>query len=318
MDHVGIPEMRYASIDIGTNTVLLLVADTKGDRIIPVREEQRVPRLGKGVSGNGLLSEESFQRVIEVLKEYRAILEMEFPELNLSDAAVTATSAARDAANREAFVKGILEETGFHVKILSGIEEADYTFRGALSVLDEPWESEPVVVLDIGGGSTEIACGVDYELQDVHSFQMGSVRFTERYLPGDPPDETHMQLCTRSVERMFKSRPFNFPGECHAVGVAGTVTSLAYMEKQLDHYDPAMLNGFRLNLNNIEKWIKRLSDMTTRQMIDAWPEIMSGRADIFIAGLLILKGFMGTYNLHDIIVSTGGIRYGAVLNNREL
>lgn len=314
MDNDCIEEMRKASIDIGTNTVLLLVGTTTGHLVKPVREEQRVPRLGKGVSANGLLSNEGINRVIQVLKEYHDILISDYPDIDPRSVIVTATSAVRDAGNRAEFIDRLKNETGFEVRVLKGTEEAEWTYAGALSVLEVAFRDEPVAVLDIGGGSTEVAVGQGYTLEDRFSFQMGSVRFTEKYLPGDPPDGMAISTCESAVEKMFMSRQLSIPAKSKLVGVAGTVTSLAYMEIKPGKYDPALLNGYKLDLYVVDKWLDSLSTMTIDEMITRWPEIMKGRADIFIGGLLILKGFLNSYNIRELTVSTGGIRYGALLN----
>lgn len=317
MDSNDIQEVKRAAIDIGTNTVLLLIGTVKGHRVTTIREEQRVPRLGKGVSANGTLSDDSMERVVRVLMEYREILASEYPDIKQDGVAVIATSAVRDAENRTKFIKLIRQRTHFRVRILTGSEEAEWTYAGAMSVLDTISAKDSVTVLDIGGGSTEVAVGNGYELKDCHSFQMGSVRYTEQFLNGDPPGQDAIRSCETAVEEMFGSRKINLSGNSKTIGVAGTVTSLAYMEIDPGRYDPILLNGYSLNLNLVNKWLNILSVMTTGEMIDKWPDIMIGRADIFIAGLLILKGFLIVNGLSDIIVSTGGIRYGAVLNIRE-
>jgi exopolyphosphatase / guanosine-5'-triphosphate,3'-diphosphate pyrophosphatase len=172
--------MRKASIDIGTNSVLLLVAEMDGENLHILRELQEVPRLGKGVDKNRNLHPDSQQRVIAVLKNYQNYLDDHYPETT-AETIVTATSAARDAANRDQFLRLVKKETGWDVRLLSGREEAEITYRGALSVLNGR-EKTKNVILDIGGGSTEIAYGNGYNLADGFSADMGSVRFTERFL----------------------------------------------------------------------------------------------------------------------------------------
>lgn len=305
------PTDLHAAIDIGTNTVLLLVSAKKDEIMEPIREEQSIPRLGKGVDASGNLSELSMDRVIEVLMAYKKILQSEFP--NIKSLTVTATSAVRDAVNRSFFMDRVREETGFEIKLLSGREEAEYTFAGALSMLSEAGQA---AVIDIGGGSTEIACGKNGVLGDSHSFNMGSVRFTERFIRSDPPEKDEVIRCRNEIKKILQSRPFDFVHqieEVALVGVAGTVTSLAYMDIGLTKYDTEQVNGYCMTAEKINKWVKEISESNVNSLEETYPEVMKGRAEIILAGLLILDEFINFYDFPELVVSTGGIRHGAIL-----
>lgn len=301
----------YASIDIGTNTVLLLVADVQGDALQTLHEEQRIPRLGKRVDASRNLAPDSIDRVISALKDYRQILESRFPAV--AEVTVTATSAVRDANNRRKFVDRVKEETGFNILVLSGLEEADYTFTGALSMLPD---LSAAAVIDIGGGSTEVVFGQNNNLTNSHSFDMGSVRFTERYLLQDPPSQKEILRCRESVKEMLKERAFNInfsKSNLPLVGVAGTVTSLAYIEQKLSRYEAEQINGHQIRRHALKEHIAELSTYTSKELTDKYPAVMQGRADVFLGGLLVLEGFMDYYNVSELTVSTGGIRHGAIL-----
>jgi exopolyphosphatase/guanosine-5'-triphosphate,3'-diphosphate pyrophosphatase len=301
-----------ASIDIGTNTALLLIAQQSENRLKVVHEEQRLPRLGQGVDKQGNLSEMAIGRVVTALKDFKAIIANHYPAV--SKTVVTATSAVRDAENREDFVNEIYRETGLLVQILSGLEEAQYTFYGAQSVL--PVSSIPVAVVDIGGGSTEIAYGSAPDgLIARHSFDMGCVRFTERYFDGQPPDVPEIEKCGNSIDRMLDKKNFSFDQETILIGVAGTVTSLAYMQLGCKSYSSSRLNGQIITQEILRKWINYVQKKTAVELIKKYPEVMEGRADIFLAGLLILEAIMDTYGFEKLTVSTGGIRHGALLVN---
>lgn len=300
-----------AAIDIGTNTVLLLIAEENEDGLKMLHEEQRMPRLGKGVDVNKTLSEESMGRVITSLKEYQNILNSDFPEV--AEVLVTATSAVRDASNRTAFIDLVKKETGFDVQMLSGKEEAEYTYKGALTVFDEQVTGD-VLVLDIGGGSTEIALGRDGELIDSYSFDMGCVRFTERFLVQDPPFQEQIRECRQAVKSMLETKKFKPKKNLKAVGVAGTLTSLAAIDLQIDEYDPEHMNGHWIVRNKLKKGIEIFSLHTHQQLLELSPKVLKGREDIFLAGLLILEGFLNYFDLEEIRVSTGGIRHGAIMN----
>ena len=195
----------HSAIDIGTNTVLLLVASKNGKGLETLREEQRIPRLGKGVDASGNLSDASMDRVIQALNEYREILNIDFP--NVRTLSVTATSAVRDAANREYFIDRVKEETGFSISVLSGTEEAELTFLGALSMIPG---TDVATVIDIGGGSTEIAYGRKEQLLDSHSFNMGSVRFTERFIKSDPPGKEQVISCRNEIKKNTSHQALSF------------------------------------------------------------------------------------------------------------
>lgn len=300
-----------ASIDIGTNTALLLVANVEGDTLTVVQEEQRVPRLGKGVDRDGRLSPESIERVMKAVREYQELVSVRYPDVE--KIVITGTSAVRDAVNRQELVRAIKKETGWDLRILSGEEEAEWTFTGALSMLPSELRSHETIAVDIGGGSTEVAVGKDHTLSDRFSFPMGSIRFTERYLSADPPSSREIQNCREAVKECFQEHPFSLNQNTTAVGVAGTVTSLAFILQNLTRYEPERISNYRLQKKEIARFIDYFSSHTAQQALEKWPVVMEGRADVMPAGLLILEGFMEIYSFQDIRVSTGGIRHGAVL-----
>ncbi|MEQ8525713.1 Ppx/GppA phosphatase family protein [Gracilimonas sp.] len=299
-----------AAIDIGTNTVLLLVAEYENGVIKNIHEEHRVPRLGKGVDADKNINDAATERVIDALSAYRTILDTDFPKVD--KVIVTATSAVRDANNRDVFISRVKDETGFDIRLLSGKEEAECTAAGALSVL-EKIEGEETLILDIGGGSTEVAQIKEGKLVDGHSFDMGSVRFTERFLKGNPPSGEEIETCRKEIEKLYTGRPFKSGREVKAIGVAGTVTTLAAMALELTNYEPGKLNGYSLRFEEVQKYIQEFSENDYEDMLTRHPVYLKGREDIFMGGMLILEGFMKQYDLDSILVSTGGIRHGAII-----
>ncbi len=299
-----------AAIDIGTNTVLLLVAEVNDRDIQVIHEEQRIPRLGKGVDNTKLLHKNSVERVLQSLREFKEIIESEYPKVD--EVIVTATSAVRDAENRDSFIKKVKEETGFDIRLLSGDEEAQYTFQGALSVLALE-AKHSAFVLDIGGGSTELALGSSKGLEQYHSFDMGSVRFKERFLLHNPPYQEEIFECNDEIRYLLGKQKFKPPKNVTAIGVAGTATSLAAIDLQLDEYENSRLNGHIIDREKLSKSIEIFSLHTYDQLLELSPKLLKGREDIFLTGLLILEGFMKFYDIPEIKVSTGGIRHGAIL-----
>lgn len=300
-----------SAIDIGTNTVLLLVAEQDESTVEPVYEEQQIPRLGKGVDANKTLADDSIERVIDVLIHYKQVLKERFPDAETPF--VTATSAVRDASNRNEFMQRVFSETAWKIRLLSGAEEAEWTYAGALSML-EVHENKSYMVIDIGGGSTELAFGNGYKLESRHSFDMGSVRFTERFLHGNPPEYDVLKQAEQEILHQFSAYPEPFLlKNFQVVGVAGTVTSMAYIKLGLKHYDAKQISNFRLTNLDIDELFELFSTHTSDQMLERFPEVMKGRSDIFLAGIMILRGFMKFFGFSSLRVSSGGIRHGTLI-----
>jgi len=302
--------MRYAAIDIGSNTVLLLVADYERPKFKVLFEEQRAPRLGKGVDESGNLAEDSIKNVLKVLQEYKEILLSQFPEVE--KIIVTATSAVRDAKNRAYLLRSIENQTGFKVCILSGKEEAEYTYKGALSVLNH--SNSPYSIIDIGGGSTEISMGTGNELGEVYSYDTGCVRFTERYLHGNPPLTDEIYNCRKAIKKVLQGYSFDVEPEAQLIAVAGTATSLACIDLGIDNYIPDKINGYRIDRSQIRYFLHELQAYSSEELLKEFPSVMKGRSDIFYAGLLILIEVMDYLNADELMVSVGGIRHGAILS----
>lgn len=298
-----------ASIDIGSNTVLLLVGKVQGRHVIPLNEQQAAPRLGEGVDAGKSLDPDAVQRVIEAILEFKTFLSRHYPKVE--DVKVMATSAVRDAQNKEVFVERIEKETGYKTRILSGNEEAKLMYRGAKSVL--PPLQQPSAVIDIGGGSTEIATGTGKGLKSYASLNMGSVRFTERYLAGDPPSKNDIEHCRRAVEQMLRERAFHLNPETIWIGIAGTVTSLASIDAGIETYQPDKLNGYQMKLTVISRIISDFSRQSKKQLLARYPHILKGRAGVILSGLIILETWMKYYDVQTLTTSTGGIRHGALL-----
>lgn len=303
--------MKYAAIDIGSNTVLLLVAEVENGELHTLYEEQRIPRLGKGVDSSGNLHPESMTNAIQALVDYKAIIEKKFGKK--VQPIVTATSAVRDANNRKQFLNEVKSHTGFEVKLLSGDEEAQYTFIGSLSTLQV--DVNNLLVIDIGGGSTELCYGNSDKIIDRHSYQMGSVRFTEKYLSANISSEDQVQNCRYEISRLLKHRNLNPKPETTPVGVAGTVTSLAHIISERKEYNSGSLNGMSLNRNEVAKVINEFIHNGSNYFLEKFPAVMQGRSDVFLAGLLILEEVMKYYAFNELTVSSGGIRSGAIVQN---
>ncbi len=299
--------MKAASIDIGTNSVLLLVADSSNSDFKVLHETQELPRLGEGVDKDKRLGDESCKRVINVLKSYKTYLCRHYPDL-VEQTVVTATSAVRDASNRNAFLASVLAETGWKIRLLSGGEEAQTTYKGALTVLNT-LAHEKYLVLDIGGGSTEIAYGIGVSLISGISIEMGSVRYSERYFLKPKVDPDTVNKVREVVREIFDAND-SFMKPFKVVGVAGTVTSIAAVSSGLRKYEANTLNGYSLTKSEVDNCIEQFIDKSAIEIEALNPLFLKGRGDVILAGAIILSEFLLWCNSDSIIVSTGGIRHG--------
>lgn len=305
-----------ATIDIGTNSTRLLIAETKtvagGTAIEPVRTELRITRLGQGVNASGNLNLEALARTYQVLAEYHEII-TNYP---VEKVIATATSAVRDAANQREFLEQVKKRTGWDVRVLTGQEEAQASFLGACRAVQsgDVLLADELLVIDIGGGSTELILGrVDGELMFSGSSQVGAVRMTELCISQNPiPD--HELECLRNtvadrlsplVQRCCSKTQKTPP----LVGVGGTITTLAALELELTQYDPARITGYRLTKSCIAEWFHRLSRMTVAER-SALPGIAPGRSDIIPAGAGICCVLMDLLQADQLIVSDGDLMQG--------
>ncbi|MGD0339801.1 MAG: Ppx/GppA phosphatase family protein [Bacteroidota bacterium] len=303
--------MRIASIDIGTNTILMLIADVERDsdryRFTVLKDELVIARLGKGVDEHRRILPAAFERIKEYLREYQRIARGYAVDTIIA----CGTSALRDAVNRDEFLAYMKKEIDLAIRILSGEEEARLTFRGA--VLEYPLTHDTFGVIDIGGGSTEIVLGTIQKILNHISLDIGSVRLTERFLLSSPPTYSQLDEAASYIRATLSSAQFGSLDDTILVGVAGTVTTLAALHQQLPAYDREKVSGYKLSLEIIESIYEQLLPLTVEQ-IEAIPQIVHGRADIILAGVLILKEFMHCIHGTNIIASDRGLRYGIAMD----
>ena len=302
--------MRTAVVDIGTNTTRLLVADVTGGRVTAELERRtKVTRLGAGVDAGGRLAEESMQRVYETLDDYRASIENLRPE----KAVAVLTSAVRDAANGEQFARTVEGRYGLEPHILTGDEEARLTFLGATSERD-PSSTTPTLVIDIGGGSTELVIGAGRTAGFHVSTQAGVVRQTERHIAHDPPTESELDDLAQDAKAILERAVPAEQREAvrHAIAVAGTATSLAAIAQRLDPYDPERVHGYTLAAPERDRLLTELAAMSLEQRRQV-PGLDPARAPTIVAGVIILTEVMAVFGLERVEVSEHDILRGAVL-----
>jgi exopolyphosphatase / guanosine-5'-triphosphate,3'-diphosphate pyrophosphatase len=305
--------MRLASIDIGTNTILMLIADVAIDGTLSVvRDEHFIARLGKGVDEHGLIQKETFQRVRRILSKLKSIADSN----KVQHLIACGTSALRDAINRQEFIDFIREHLSIDIKILSGKEEAELTYFGAVSEYLKDSPSGEFAVLDIGGGSTELVAGSGSYTSSAVSIDIGSVRLTERILKISPPDNVDLENAVKFVQDHLRHIS-PLPSTTMLIGVAGTLTTLAALDLQLKTFDKTLINRYVLTTGTIERIFQELRHLTLDQ-IRGYPQIHPYRADILLAGILILRETLHKLNVSKIMVSDRGLRYGILLQTARL
>lgn len=296
---------RVAAVDLGTNSTRLLVADVDGERLDEVARRLTITRLGEGVDERRRLLPLPITRVRTCLTEFRRELE----SLGATRTLAIATSAVRDAENGEAFLGEIEWSYGFTTRLLEGAEEAALMYRGVTA--GRPPLPDTLVV-DIGGGSTELVLGSNGGPQASTSLEVGCVRITERFLVSDPPTRPELTAAaayTRELLPAFDVRA--------AIGVAGTVTTLATLDLGDAEYDPERTHGHRLARSSVERELERLAAMTLEERLHV-PGIEPGRAPVIVAGLVVLHQIMDGYGLDEIEVSERDLLHGAAYAAAEL
>jgi exopolyphosphatase/guanosine-5'-triphosphate,3'-diphosphate pyrophosphatase len=299
--------VRVAAVDLGTNTTRLLVADVGDGRVDELHRETRITRLGEGVDVRRRLLPVPIARVRNVLSDYRRTLESLGAERTL----LVATSAVRDAENGEAFLGEIEWSYGFATRLLTGDEEGRLTRRGIGSGA-EP--APGTLILDIGGGSTELI------VDDFHaSLELGSVRQTERFLHGDPPTRDELAACADAARALLADV---IPDEVRArveqaVGVAGTLTTLAALDLGLERYDGERVHGHRLGRDAAWTQLERLAALPLAERREV-PALEPERAPVIVAGAVILVESLDFFGLDAVEASERDILDGAALAAAEL
>jgi len=303
--------MRVAVIDIGTNSTRLLIADVDPETgaVEQLARRSDVTRLGSGVDSSGSLSHEATARVFHTLERYRAAIDEHHCQANLA----VLTSAVRDAANGAAFAARVRDDYGLDARVLSGDEEAQLTFLGAMS--GRPAPTEPTVVIDIGGGSTEFVVGHGHTAGFHTSLHAGVVRMSERHIHSDPPTSDELQALALDVRATLLDGlpPDERAPVTRGIAVAGTATSAAAIEQELDPYDPDRVHGHRLLLATVELLLARLADMNEaqrRRVVGLHPD----RAPTIVAGMILLIESLRAFDLDDVEVSEHDILYGGALS----
>lgn len=311
---------RFATIDVGTNTALLLVAEAAPDGTLQiVGKGRRVVRLGEGVDASGRVGRAAMGRLREALLAYKE----KARSLDAEIVTVGATSASRDAANKDELVAFVREETGLPYTILSGKEEAYWSFQAATSVLTDP--PAACAVMDIGGGSTELIVGAagDAEagLRARHSFNLGTVRLTERLFASQPPTAEAVAAATAAIDETLAAEGAAlraaFDEPLPLLGVAGTMVSLAFLANGVRRWEDITRYPVPIPAADVTAWRKRLFRLDYEGVYNLHPGLMNGRADVFPMGVLIVERVLQHFPIASLAMSPRGLQYGLALRHLE-
>lgn len=318
---VSIQKMKYASIDIGTNTILMLIGEIVGDfpgkdgvnfngngslNVNRIADFYEVPRVGKNVSATRKLAPDAMDRGFEVLGRYRAIAR----DYGVKKIVASATSAVRDAANRQDFIKSVKDKFDFDVEVISGEIEAKLGYLAAASGL--PDRVEPTFVIDIGGGSTELSYGTGAKPAKFMSIDVGAVRVTEKFFAHNPPSDDELKNAVEFIEDALKVYPFHEITPKLIFALAGTATTLALIAQGKYEFDVDAVTNYEMSydaLKNVFENIRWKSPVEIRQMTQA----AEGRADVLLAGALILLKVLEEVGAKKFLTTDRGLRYGYLL-----
>ncbi len=298
---------RVAVVDVGSNSTRLLIADVAGGSVTEVERQSRVTRLGRGVDLSGQLSAEAIEAACAAIADYVALCR----KAGVERVDAIATSAVRDASNGGAFVAELRERFALSARVLDGEEEARLTYLGATA---EHPPAEPTLVVDIGGGSTELIVGTGPEIAFHASLQAGVVRHTERHVASDPPTTTELEALARDVRALIEAATAGGPGGTATAGiaVAGTPTSLASIQLGLEPYDPKQVHGHTLTLATIQRLLSQLASAPLSKRVEI-AGLHPDRAPNIVAGVVILVETMRAFGLERIEVSEHDILYGTAI-----
>jgi len=305
--------MNYASIDIGTNTVLLMIVEiTSGMQ--EICDIAAITRLGEGLKKTGNLSPEAMGRTLDVLGNYRAIAERN----QVKDIFCVGTAALREALNRDVFLKLAKEKHLLDIRVISEREEAFYTYLSVRRHLSD--KKENVIIIDIGGGSTEIIYGDRENFIDSISLPVGSVKLTEMFIKNDPPADDEIGILREFINSVLKL-PFKESVQS-LVGTAGTITTLGAISIGLCEWDKRQIHGLRLTCKRIDEIAHHLLTKTILER-KKLPGMERGREDIISQGIILLQEIMKYFGAAEILINANGVRHGVLcekitfLNSQE-
>jgi exopolyphosphatase / guanosine-5'-triphosphate,3'-diphosphate pyrophosphatase len=303
--------MRIATVDVGTNSVLLLIVEPNPQgELVAVVEQATITRLGQGVDRTRSLHPDAVERTLACLRQARSVAEQHHATITRA----VGTSALRDAHGAQAFLREAQQILGTSLEVISGNEEARLTCLGALSGLTLP--SESFLICDIGGGSTELVVGTkqhsELAISWSQSLDIGSVRLTERCLATDPPTSEEIQLLSEQVDQALASLPV--VGTTTLVGLAGTITTIAAIANKVDPYQSELIHGAQLSLEKIQLVTKQLATSSLEQRKHT-VGLNPLRADVIVAGAVLFERVLLWAHVSSVLISDRGVRWGLAMDS---
>jgi len=304
---------RVAAIDCGTNSIRLLIADLTDAGLRDVTRRMEIVRLGQGVDRTGRFADDALERTFAALEDYAAAID----EAKVDRVRMVATSATRDAANRDVFVDGVRSRLGVAPDVVTGEEEAALSFTGATADLSGAEWPAPYLVCDIGGGSTEFVLGDTAGVRGAASVDIGCVRMTERHLHDDPPTEAQVEAATADIDAAVAQvgRLLDLRAARTLVGLAGSVTTVAALALELPGYDPDRIHHARIPADDVHRVSATLLSATHEQRA-AMPVMHPGRVDVIGAGALVLDRILTQIGFDGVVASEHDILDGIGLSLR--
>jgi exopolyphosphatase/guanosine-5'-triphosphate,3'-diphosphate pyrophosphatase len=295
---------RFAAVDVGTNSIRLLVVEARDGRLEPLLRLGESCRLGEGLDAQGIISRDAEERASRTLGRFLRRAR----SLGPRRIGIAATHALRSAGNGLEVAERLSRGVGVPVEILSAEDEALFVYEAAREALGAALLPEPCLVMDIGGGSVELVRGEDGRVKRWLSLEVGCVRLTERFLPSDPPQAIELERLREHVRAALEGYSDLLAGVIGGAGVGGTLTALAALDLGLERYEASRVEGYRLNRDAIQGWSDRLAVMSRRER-EAMAAVGSGRSDIIVAGCAVVLEVIRRSGLSGLVVSTQGLRY---------
>jgi len=300
--------MLLASMDIGTNSVKLLVAEVEDQQIKNVLLDYPViTRLGEGLDKNHEILPEAMDRTLQVISDYQNRAK----QLGVEDIIAISTSAMREAKNRDVFVQKVMDQTGVNLQVITGDEEAEIAFMGVCS--DSELQSKNAIIVDVGGGSTEFVIGQDGRIENKFSVNVGCVRLTEEFIHSDPVDPADLQsIIQHVISALYPHLSKISAVDRDLIGIGGTITSIAAIHQNMEGYALSDIHKYVLQKDQVLRILMHLRRMTLEERRNV-PGLSPQRADVIIAGIAIFSTIMEILRIQEIVVSARGLRYGAIL-----
>lgn len=301
---------KLGVIDIGTNSIRMLIADVENNKIISSRKELIMTRIGEGVDKTRRLSKEAIDRSIDALIAFKELAHKE----GIKDIKAIATSAVRDAVNKDDFLKRVMQEVGLNVEVISGEKEAELGFKGVVYGIDN--NGEDMLVIDIGGGSTEFIIGNNDGIKFKTSLNVGAVRMTDKHISTDPISNEEFDRLINDIKLIIndtleKIREYNIK---QIIGIGGTATTLAAIDRKLEVYDKDKVHNYKIGIKEIKNMVdsfKKFNNYERRKIKGLQPK----RADIILAGSAVLYEILAGLNKDEITISDYDNLEGYIFSN---